>query len=311
MDKQRIFLIDTDTGSDDAVAIIMALKCKDVKFEAITTVAGNVTIEQANKNALISCEVAGTYMPPVYAGMDRPLLRKLIHSYETHGEDGMGNMDLAEPAHQLSEGHGIDVMIDMARKYDGELEIVALGPLTNIAMAVLKAPDIAKKIKKLYIMGTSGFAPGNVSPVAEFNIWADPEACDVVLKSGIDQVYVGWDMCCGDAMLEPEDIAYLDKETECSHFCIRCNKCLMELNEGRFGHPCLDMADPVAMAVALWPDLIIEAPHAYTYVETHSEQTLGQVVCDWTNTLGKEPNATMCKKLDNPRMKKLMMEHML
>lgn len=307
----RHILIDTDTGSDDAMAIVMALKCKDVKVEALTVVNGNVPTDLGVKNALISIDWAGTYKPPVYEGMDRPLLRDIQHAFETHGDDGMGDMDLDWPEQKVSEGNGVLKLLEYADKFAGELEIVALGPLTNIAMAYLLDHSFAKKVKRLYVMGTAGYGPGNVTPVAEFNIWADPEACDIVLNSGMDQLYIGWDMCTGPAMITTEEIEDIEQNgTDCAKKCIRCNKTLMEMNTRRFGSKCLDMADPVAMAVALWPDQVCkENIYAYTYCETAKGPSYGMVVSDYSGAAEREANAGMCKSIHIDVMKKLMLDH--
>ena len=307
----RYMFIDTDTASDDAVAIVMALKNKDTKVVGITAVSGNVPVDLACKNALISAEMAGTYVPPVYRGADRPLVRDITYSYDTHGTDGMGEMNLPDPKTPLTPGNGVLKMIEEIYRYKGQLEIVALGPLTDIALAVRLDPGIVPLIKRLVIMGTTGFGPGNVTPVAEFNIWADPEACDIVLKSGINQCYVGWDMCTGDAVITKEEIDdIMQNGTDCAKFCIRCNQTLMNLNARRFGAPCLDMADPVAMAVALWPDQVEkDTVYAYTFVECQKGECYGMVVSDYTNNAGKPANAHMCRSIHIDAMKKLLLEH--
>ena len=306
----RHFLIDTDTASDDAVAIIMALKCKDVKVEAIVVENGNLPVDLACKNALWSIKVAGTYAPPVYRGVDRPLLKECHHGTFIHGADGMSEMDLPDPEMQLAEGHGVLKILEYANKFAGELEVVALGPLTGIAMAIRLDPDLPKKIKRLYIMGTPGFGPGNTNAVAEFNIWADAEACKIVLESGMEQMYIGWDVSCGDAVITDEEISDIEQNgTDCAKFCMRCNRQLMEVNKSRFGSRCLDMADPVAMAVALWPQIVKEDLHCYTYVETAPCMTYGQVVFDYVNRAGMPKNAHMCKSLHIEKMKQLMFTH--
>ena len=171
------FLIDTDTASDDAVALIMALREESIKVEAITVVSGNVPVDLGLKNALISIEVADTYVPPVYKGADRPIIREAFTSEFVHGEDGMGNMNLPEPKLKAESKHAVDAIIDLVMSNPNEIEIVALGPLTNIALAYLKEPRIVQNIKNLVIMGSEGLGPGNVTPAAEFNFYVDAEGC--------------------------------------------------------------------------------------------------------------------------------------
>lgn len=307
----RHFLIDTDTASDDAVAIIMALKCKDVKVEAIVVENGNLPVDLAVKNAFWSIKTANTYAPPVYRGVDRPLLKECHHGTFIHGTDGMSEMNLPDPEMELAKGHGVLQILEYANKFAGELEIVALGPLTGIALALRLDPDLPKKVKRLYIMGTPGFGPGNTNAVAEFNIWADAEACKIVLESGMEQMYIGWDVSCGDAVITDEEISYIEQNgSDCARFCMRCNERLMEVNKSRFGSRCLDMADPVAMAVALWPEIVKEDLHCYTYVETAPCATYGQVVFDYVNRAGMPKNAHMSKSLHIEKMKQLMFAHM-
>ena len=306
----RHLLIDTDTASDDAVAIIMALKCSDVKVEAIVVENGNLAVDMACKNALWAIQTADTYAPPVYRGCERPLLRECRHGTYIHGRDGMSEMNLPDPSLTLSEGHGVLKILEYANKFPGELEIVALGPLTGIAMALRLDPELCYKIKKLYIMGSPGFGPGNINAVAEFNIWADAEACKIVLESGMDQTYIGWDVSCGDAVITDEEISFIEQHgSECAKFCMRCNQRLMEVNKLRFGSRCLDMADPVAMAVALWPEIVKEDIYCYTFVETAPCATYGQLVFDYADKNHEEKNAHVCKSLHIDKMKELMFAH--
>jgi len=178
----RHFLIDTDTASDDAVALLMALREPSVRVGAITVVAGNCPLDIGVRNALISVELAGTYAPPVYAGMSQPLLRELVTSEHVHGQDGLGNMDLPAPASEKQSGHAVDKIIEMAHCFPGELEIITLGPLTNLAMAILKEPSLPDLIQRVYIMGGAGLGPGNITPVAEFNFYVDAEAAHLVIQ---------------------------------------------------------------------------------------------------------------------------------
>lgn len=187
-------LIDTDTASDDAVAIILALRNPDVRVEAITVVAGNVPLPLAVKNALISIQTAGTYYPPVFPGSDRPFLKPLFTSEFVHGPDGMGDMDLPDPDLIPANEHAVDAILRLISENPYQLELITLGPLTNIALACLKDPDTMQKIKRITIMGGAGHGSGNITPLAEFNIFVDAEAAAVVLQSGIPLLLVGWDV---------------------------------------------------------------------------------------------------------------------
>jgi len=305
----RRFIIDTDTASDDAVALIMALRERSIHIEGVTVVAGNVPIDLALKNALVSIEVANTYTPPVYKGMSKPLLRDLYTSEFVHGNDGMGNMNLQEPSIKHNEKHAVDAIIDMVGQYPYEIEIITLGPLTNIAMAYLKAPEILKKVKSITIMGSAGLGSGNITPVAEFNVYADAEAFGIVIDIPIPKLIVGWDVSMDKTFIDENDLEYmLSLESPIADFCVRCNASVKEFNKKKFGKTGFDLPDPTAVAAALRPDMILDFYDAFIYVETKGELTYGQVIIDNINILNKKPNARVCKRIDNARFKEYLFE---
>ena len=173
------FLIDTDTASDDAVALIMALKAPDIRVAAITTVAGNVDVHQATRNALYTAELCGQDVP-VYAGAGKPLLREYQDATWFHGRDGLGDHDFPAPRNSAQKLHAVDAIIDTIETHAG-LTLVTLGPLTNIALALAKQPNIAEKVSRCVVMGGAPCCEGNVTPAAEYNIWVDPEAARCVM----------------------------------------------------------------------------------------------------------------------------------
>ena len=177
----RHILIDTDTASDDAVALVMALKYPDIQVEAITVVAGNVPLDQAVQNALYTREICDSEVP-VYAGLAKPLVRELLTAQYIHGQDGLGDIGLPLSGRVPADGNAIDIIVDTIRQFPNEIEIIALGPLTNLAVAMAKEPELAPKVKHCYIMGGVGKGPGNVTSVSEYNIWADPEAAQIVFN---------------------------------------------------------------------------------------------------------------------------------
>lgn len=299
MENKKKIIIDTDCGSDDAMAIAMALNDPAFDILMFTTVSGNVPMEQATKNTLTTIEYAGTYEPPVYKGSDKMLLRELSFAYETHGSDGMGDIGLVPERLKPSEGNGVLKMLEALRESeDGEIDIIALGPLTNLALAIRLDYEAMQKAGRIVIMGTAGLGDGNVTPVAEFNIWQDPESAKIVTESGLKEIiYVGWDACLGDCMLNHQEIEKIRKGGRLGRFAIECNKNLLEMNRERFGDDYLDMADPSAVAAAMNPECIEKCEKYYCEVDISNGPSYGAVLVDKNNVLGKEPNAYICSKL--------------
>lgn len=297
MDKRKL-IIDTDCGSDDAMAIAMALNDDRYDILMLTAVSGNIHVDQAVTNALTTIEMAGSYEPPVYRGCGEMLLKELVYAHETHGEDGMGDIGLVPKRLSVTPGNGVLKMIEALEAHEsGEIEIVALGPLTNLAVAMRLAPQAMRRMKRLSIMGSAGLGTGNVTPLAEFNIWQDAEAAKVVLEFGVPILLVGWDACLDEAMLEAGDIDRLKESGPLGKFSIECNRCLLEMNTERFGRPCLDMADPAAVAAALHPDCIETCDEYYCEVDVSCGPGYGAVIVDKYHFSGKKPNAAICSKL--------------
>lgn len=255
----RGFLIDTDTASDDAIALVMALRHPDVVVDAITVVAGNVDLDQAVQNALYTVELCGA-QAPVVAGAAAPLLRPLETSQHVHGADGMGDCGLVLEGRSPAAGRGADVLVDTILAAPGEITVVALGPLTNLAVAVLRAPEIADAVDRVVVMGGTGVhGPGNVTPMAEFNFWADPEAARAVVRSGMPLELVGWDISIESAVVdEAREHELRALGTDLSAFamdiCAGVRAFVADLGTG--GH---DLPDPIAMAHAIDPTVAMMA----------------------------------------------------
>ena len=311
----RAFLIDTDVASDDAVAIIMALRAPDVCVAAITTVAGNVGVQQAARNALYTAELCGVDVP-VYAGAEKPLLR--VHQSATwfHGQDGLGDHGYPPPRQSPRPEHAVDAIIETIEASPG-LVLITLGPLTNVALAVLKKPAIATKVGRCVIMGGAPCCEGNVTPAAEYNIWVDPEAARAVFLSGLPLELVGWQTCRGGAVLNDADIARVEGlANPIAHFAIECNGRAREAYKEQTGEDGISLPDPVAMSVALDPTVGTQWSAHYVDVETRSELTRGMTVVDrlnvaadernrsvWAELLPKGPNAKVCWAINNARWK--------
>lgn len=250
----RKIIIDTDTASDDAVALIMAFMEKEFNILAVTVVAGNVPLEMAVQNALYTRELCKANHIPVYAGLAKPILRNLETAQNVHGCDGFGDIGLPLRGRKPAEGHAVDALIDLINKNPGEIALVTLGPLSNIAVALLRDPSIASKVKCCFMMGGSGNHIGNVSPIAEFNIWADPESAKIVFDSLMPVTMVGIDANVKYAFFDQHDIqAILDIGTEKAKFAVNIQGTLNKYIQGLYDFNGFDLPDPLTMAVAIDP----------------------------------------------------------
>jgi purine nucleosidase len=310
----RKFLIDTDTASDDAVALIMALRHPAVEVVAITTVSGNMPLHQATKNALYVVELVGAAVP-VYPGAEKPLLRETVHAFWFHGGDGFGDMHYPDPQRPPESTHAVDAIIAAARANPG-IELVTLGPLTNIALAVSKAPDIVANVARCVVMGGAAATIGNVTPAAEYNIWCDPEAARIVFLSGLPVEMVGWELCRFEAIIFPDEMAQIRAlGTPLAEFAVDSNRRARQATEEQSGDAGLGLPDPVAMAVALDPTICTRKSQHYVDIETHSDLTRGMTVVDQLGVTGDERNphwqkvherglnVTICWEIDVPRWK--------
>src|SRR5258706_1035872 len=270
----RTFLIDTDTASDDAVALIMALCWPDVRVAAITVVSGNVPLEQATRNALYTAELCGSEAP-VYSGAARPLLRDPVHAEWYHGRDGLGDRGYSPPKRAPEKEHALDAIISVVTANPG-IVVVTLGPLTHLPLAVARAPHIAKNVSRCIVMGGAPCVEGNVTPAAEYNIWVDPEAARMVFRSGLPIEMVGWQLCRGEANLKEDEIAkVLAFNTPLARFAVECNCVAMEANRVQTGEVGISLPDPTAMAVALDPGVSLTSSRHSVGIETTTELTPG------------------------------------
>jgi len=318
----RPFLIDTDTASDDAVALIMALRWSGVDVKAITVVAGNVPLTQAARNARFTVELCGADVP-ISLGAPRPLLRANAHAEWFHGQDGLSDVGYAPREECFSPYHAVDTIIETVKAHPG-IELVTLGPLTNIALAVARAPEIVPLVGRCVVMGGAACTEGNVTPAAEYNIWVDPEAARIVFHSGLPIEMVGWEHCRHDKVLKAEEIAYIQAfNNPLAEFALRSNQTAIRAYHVQTGEDGLSLADPVAMAVALDPAVAVESSLHYVEVETQSELTRGMTVVDrlgvasdernravWASLIQHRPNVRVVWKVDASHWK-LILYHAL
>src|SRR3954447_9532902 len=246
----RSILIDTDTASDDAVALIMALRSAEVRVEAITVVAGNVAVAQGAQNALFTVELCGSEVP-VFIGADKPLTRELRDADWFHGCDGLGDHGFHPQRRSPERGHAVDAMIRIIRATPG-IELVTLGPLTNLALALQCDPRIGENVSRCVVMGGAPCCEGNVTPSAEYNIWVDPEAARSVFLSKLPIEMVGWQLCRGPAVINVSDIEFIRSlGTPQADFALECNSTAMQSLERQTGELGISLPDPVAMGILL------------------------------------------------------------
>ena len=296
-------LIDTDTASDDAVALLMAFRHETV--EAITVVAGNVPLDQAVQNALYTRDLVGA-TTPVYAGRAGPRSGELHTAQFVHGEDGMGDIGLNLTGREPDDGDAVDVLVEAIRASPGELTLVTLGPLTNVAEAFERAPDVAKKLDRLVLMGGTADAVGNMTAVAEFNVWVDPEAARVVFRSGAPIELVGWDISRKYAAFDEAEQETLRRLSPLGEFAVDIQATLNDWAREHTGLPGFDYPDPIAMAVALDPSVATDTRRLHVDVETAGELTRGQTVVDHLGLTGNEPNADVVLEASRARFLELL-----
>ncbi len=294
----RRFIIDTDTASDDAVAILMALQWPDVQVEAITIVSGNVPAKQGSLNARYTVELCGA-KTPVYEGSGRPLLREPVDAQFFHGSDGMGDMHYPAPQRPPPQADAATPLIRRFAQSPAEITLVTLGPLTNIALALSLEPRLAEWVKECYVMGGTACTVGNITPAAEYNIWCDPEAARIVFHSGLKILMVGWELCRGEANLSQADIELIyGFNTPRASFALDCNKHALKTNRDWLGDPGLPLPDPVAMAIALDPAVCTKRSAHYVDVSCDEELTRGMTVVDQLGVTNKSPNIEVCWQIE-------------
>ena len=301
-------VIDTDTASDDAVALAMALTHPGVDVVAITTVAGNCPVEQSTRNALYTAELCGADVP-VYPGAAGPLVVDAHFATWFHGEDGLGDQGYPPPTGEPESTDAPAALVDAIRANPG-CTLVTLGPLTNVVVALRQSPDIVERVGRCVVMGGTVNAVGNVTPAAEFNLWFDPHAARAVFASGLPIEMAAWDLCRGEAgfdLAEQETLKALD--TTLGHFFVDCNSTAVEAARRQSGTDRMELPDPVAMAVALDRDAVVtHSTRHYVEVEAESPLTRGMSVVDSLDITGKPPNVEVVTAIDTRRFKQMVLE---
>lgn len=295
----RKIIIDTDPGQDDAVAILLALASpEEVEVLGLTVVAGNVPLALTERNARIVCELAGKPDTLVFAGCQAPLTRKLVTAEHVHGKTGLDGPQLADPTMALQPAHAVDYIIDTLRaEPEGTVTLCPLGPLTNIATAMQKAPDIVPRIQEIVLMGGAYFQVGNITPAAEFNIYVDPEAADIVFKSGAPIVVMPLDVTHKALTTAPHVQGFRDMGTEAGRMVAEWTDFFERFDKEKYGSAGAPLHDPCVIAYLIQPDLF-SGRYVNVVIETQGTYTAGMTVADWWRVSGREPNAMFMDDLD-------------
>ena len=295
----RKIIIDTDPGQDDAVAILLALASPDeLDVLGLTIVAGNVPLLATAKNARMICELAGKPATKVFAGCDRPLGRPLVTAEHVHGQTGLDGPTLPDPDMPLQDQHAVDFIIETLRTHStGSITLCALGPLTNIATAFQKAPDIIEKIHELVLMGGAYFEVGNITPSAEFNIYVDPQAADLVFKSRINIVVMPLDVTHKALVTKQRNDAFRAITTRVGIAVAEMTDFFERFDKQKYGSNGAPLHDPCVTAYLIKPDLF-SGRFINVEIETQSELTMGMTVADWWQVTSRTPNALFIGDLD-------------
>ena len=303
-------IIDTDPGQDDAVALLLALASPELEILGITAVAGNVPLALTEKNVRKICELAGRTDLPVYAGAVRPMVNELVTAEHVHGKTGLDGPELPEPAMPLQERHAVDFIVDALMAHTpGEVTLCALGPLTNIALALVREPKIAPRIKEIVLMGGGFFEGGNITPAAEFNIYVDPHAADVVFRSQVPIVMMPLDVTHKALTTGSRIAAFRKMGTRVGAATAEMLEFFERFDEEKYGSDGGPLHDPCVIAYLLQPGLFKGRP-CNVSVETASELTLGMTVIDWWRVTDRPFNALVMRDIDHDGFFKLLTERL-
>jgi len=306
----RKIIIDTDPGQDDAVAILLALGSPELEVMGITCVAGNVPLSLTQRNARIVCELAGRTDIPVFAGASRPMVEPLVTAEHVHGKTGLNGPELWEPTMPLRKEHAVDFIVKTLRtNRDGAVTLCVLGPLTNIALALIKAPDIAEHIHEIVLMGGGSFEGGNITPAAEFNIYVDPHAAKVVFQSGIPLVVMPLDLTHKTLTTRERVARFEAMNSKVGNFTAKMLGFFERFDMEKYGSEGAPLHDPNVIAYLLKPE-IYGGRTVNIEIETTSSLTRGMTVVDWWRVSGRPENALFARDVDDAAFFELLFERL-
>ena len=310
MAEPRKIIIDTDPGQDDAIAILLALGSDELDVIGITAVAGNVPLALTERNARKICELAGKPETRVFSGAVRPLVRPLVTAEEVHGQTGLNGPVLPEPTMPLQKQHAVDFIVEtLMAEPEGSITLCPLGPLTNIALALIREPRIAPRIREIVLMGGGYFEQGNVTPSAEFNIYVDPHAADIVFRSGVPIVMMPLDVTHKALTTASRIAAFRALGSRVGEAAAQMLEFFERFDEEKYGTDGGPLHDPCVIAWLLKPDLF-SGRRCNVSVETVSELTLGATVVDWWGVTDRPKNAHVMRDIDADGFFALLVERL-
>ena len=312
--SRRKIILDCDPGHDDAVAILLALASpEEIDLLAITCVAGNAPLALTSLNALRICELAGRQDIPVYSGCARPMVRNLVTAEDVHGSSGLdlpGGVTLPDPKMTLQSGHAVEFIVKtLLKEPPDSITLCALGPLTNVALAMVQEPSVASRIHEIVFMGGAAINPGNTTPAAEFNIYVDPHAADVVFRSGVPLTMMGLDVTHQVLVTAEREERIRKSGGRASTVVAELMSFYCRFDLDRYGMAGGPLHDPCVIAHLL-DDSIFTTRHVNVQVEIHSELTLGETVADWWYMTDLTPNCQVGEIADHERFFELLIKRL-
>ena len=301
-------LLDTDTAGDDTVAIMMAARAANAKLVGVTINCGNIRFDQEVENALYTLQVAGlSRRVPVYPGTRHPILKDWTTVENIHGKDGMGNSSFPRAKQRPSQDAAVDAIVDTINSEPGEITLVEIAPMTNLALAIRKDPSIVKKVKEFYFMGGTNQYLGNVTPAAEFNFWVDPEAAKIVLGSGMPTTMVGWEICMKYGLIGPREYAEIGAmTTKYSEFFISVNRQVRKFMREERGMDATSCPDSITMSIVLNPKVATDVRKRFVDVDASDGISRGATIVDDMKVLGKKPNVSMVCAASQERFRSML-----
>jgi purine nucleosidase len=308
MRSLRRIILDTDPGIDDALAILLALASPEIELAGVTVTGGNCTMTQGVRNARAILHTANSPVP-VLPGVALPLIRPPFTAPETHGDSGLGNARLPEPPGQPSTEHAVDFMIREIMAAPEPITLVAVAPLTNVAMAIRREPRLVERIHEVIIMGGAIDVPGNTTPLAEFNIYVDPHAAHIVFHSGLPIVLLPWDITSKVLMMQDHVDTLLDIDSPVTRLIADSTSFYIDFHREYFGYAGCSINDPCAVAMVYRPDLV-ETEMVYVDVEISSERSMAKTIADVNKVWSQTPNMRLVRNFDTESFMSLFMQRM-